>query len=79
MDFEEYEDKENFPPVVTRRSDDGSKKSNRKNKAKQLTVAEKARVLRERIQEKYEEWKEQSRTITEIIQGTGNYQIVKKS
>ena len=56
MDFQDYEDKENLPPAHSDYVSNPLKKSSKGRKNKQLTIAEKARVLRNRVQNKYNEW-----------------------
>lgn len=69
MDFQDFEDKENLPPAHSDSfSGKSSKKSIKVRKNKELTIAEKARVLRNRVQNKYNEWVVKSSIITETLE-----------
>ncbi|OMJ91651.1 hypothetical protein SteCoe_5677 [Stentor coeruleus] len=63
MEFDETEDKENLPPYLKSAFLVGGSK----NKRKKLTVAEKARVLKEKILEKREIWLGKSKNIKEML------------
>lgn len=56
MDFQDIEDKENLPPAHSDYFSNPLKKLSKVRKNKQLTIAEKARVLRNRVKNKYNEW-----------------------
>ncbi|OMJ93501.1 hypothetical protein SteCoe_3473 [Stentor coeruleus] len=63
MEFNETEDKENLPPYLK----SAFLAVGSKNKRKQLTAAEKARVLKEKILEKREIWLGKSKKIKEML------------
>lgn len=65
MENADYEDKENLPPGLKFTVKSGL--SSGRRKPKQLNIAERARALREKVQEKYEGWEKVNRFITENL------------
>lgn len=65
MENADYEDKENQPPGLKFAVKSGL--SSGRRKPKELNIAERARALREKVQEKYEEWKKVDRFVTETL------------